>query len=168
MTGEHTIDAIKAINNMMELTAYKEIVLGVEGVHYQMVDGEIVPIQPAFMEEKNNSNSFVGGFYREDVYPTYWEVRLKKSDILVKAFYSMRESLLDGGVQSPTALAPSVTVVDNLTTLEKKVSETLISIIAGTDDMSALEECRAYWKNNGGDLVVEFYDNWYNENIVKK
>ena len=167
VTGEHTIDAIKAINNMMEPTNYKEIVLGVEGVHYQMVDGEIVPIQPAFTDEKNNSNSFVGGFYREDVYPTYWEVRLKKSDILVKAFYSMRESLLDGGVASPTALAPTVTVVDNLSTLEGKITDTLVAVIAGTEPMSAIDDCRAYWKNNGGDKVVEFYDAWYNENIVK-
>ena len=168
VTGENTVDAIKAINNMMEGTNYKEIVLGVEGVHYEMVNGEIQPIQPAFTNEKNNSNSFVGGFYREDVYPTYWEVRLKKNADLERCFFEMREKLLDGGVASPTALAPTVTVIDNLTSLEKHLSDTLISIIAGSEDMSALEAERTYWSKNGGDKAVAFYDEWYNANVVNK
>ncbi len=167
VTGEHTEEAIKAINNMMQSDNYKELVIGVEGVHWEEVEGEIVPIQPAFTDEKNNSNSFVGGFYREDVYPTYWELRLKKSPDLQRCFYEMRSRLLDGGVDSPIALAPTVTVIDNLDSLHSKISSTLISIIAGTSDMSELEALRTYWSKNGGDQVIAFYDAWYNENIAQ-
>ena len=168
VTSKHLVDTIKAINNMMEDANYKELVLGVEGVHWEYRDGSIYPIQPAFNDEKNNSNSFLGGLYREDVYPIYWEVRLKKNNDIERCFYGMRGSLLDGGEQSPTAIAPTVTVVDNLNALEARISDTLVAIVSGSEEMSALEELRTYWNNNGGDKVVEFYDTWYNENIVNK
>ena len=168
VTSKNTVDTIKAINTMMEDANYKELVLGVEGVHWEYRDGAIYPIQPAFNDEKNNSNSFLGGLYREDVYPIYWEVRLKKNNDIERCFYGMRDSLLDGGEQSPTAIAPTVTVVDNLNALETRIKDTLVAIVSVSEDMSALQSLRDYWNANGGDQVVEFYDTWYNENIANK
>ena len=94
-------------------------------------------------------------------------MRLKKNHDIERCFYGMRDSLLDGGEQSPTAIAPTVTAVDNLSALETRIKDTLVAIVSGAEDMSALQTLRAYWNANGGDKVVEFYDAWYNENIVK-
>ena len=127
---------IQAINNMIKIENFYEIALGIEGTHYERLEnGRLAPIQPAFNNEKINSNVLVSGFYREVEYPGMWEVRLAKNADLQGVFYKMRESLLDGGVASPVSLAPAVTVIDNTATLETKVSDTLIAIISGTADV---------------------------------
>ena len=60
-----------------------------------------------------------------------------------------------------------MTVVDNKATLETRISDTLQAIICGTSDMSALEELRTYWANNGGAEIIEFYNEWYAESMNK-
>lgn len=166
VTAEHPAEAIQAINNLIQIDNFKEIVLGVEGVHYTTnEDGSYTPIQPAFNEEKNNSNVFVSGFYREDEYPRMWEARLKKNADLEACFFAMRDSVLDGGEPSPVALAPTVTVVDNKAALETRISDVLIAIITGSSDISALAELQTYWENNGGAEIIDFYNDWYTENM---
>ena len=162
VTSEHPEEAMDAINNLIQIDNFTEIVLGIEGVHYTVTeDGAYLPIQPAFNEEKNNSNVFISGFYREDVYPKMWEGRLAKNADLQDVFYKYRSSLLDGGVISPIALAPAVTLVDNKTTLDSRVTDTLLAIVAGSKDLSELASLREYWNENGGDKIVEFYNDWY-------
>ncbi len=161
VTSEHPAETIEAINNMIQIDNFTEIVLGVEGTHYNMdAEGNITLIQPAFNDEKNNSNVFVSGFYREDVYPKMWETRLTKNADLQAIFYAFKASLLDGGVPNPTALAPAVTVIDNKSTLETRVGDTLIAVIAGSKDIGALAELREYWNTNGGDKMIAFYNEW--------
>ncbi len=168
VTSKHAAETIKAINNMIQIDNFTEIVLGVEGVHYTKKEGGgYAPIQPAFNNDKNNSNIFVSGFYREDVYPVMGEARLAKNADLQDVFYKMRASLLDGGSRSPVALAPAVTVVDNKSSLETRISDTLIAVIAGTSEVSELDNLANYWHKNGGDKIIEFYDNWYAENMAK-
>lgn len=168
VTSEHPEETIKAINNMIQIDNFTEIVLGIEGVHYTKKEGGgYQPIQPAFNNDKNNSNIFVSGFYREDVYPVMWEARLAKNADLQDVFYKMRASLLDGGSRSPVALAPAVTVVDNKASLEDRISNTLIAVIAGTSELSELDTLAEYWHKNGGDEIIKFYDDWYAENMAK-
>ncbi len=161
VTSQHPAETIEAINNMIQIDNFREIVLGVEGTHYNVdAAGNYTLIQPAFNDEKNNSNVFVSGFYREDVYPKMWELRLTKNADLMAVFYAFKASLLDGGVANPTALAPAVTVIDNKSTLETRVKDTIIAIIAGTKDIGALDELRDYWNANGGDKMIAFYNEW--------
>ena len=156
---------MEAINNMIQLDNFTEIVLGVEGTHYTVdADGNYTLIQPAFNNDKNNSNVFVSGFYREDVYPRMWEARLSKNADLQDIFYQYRASLLDGGVASPVALAPAVTVADNKGTLDAQVKDTLIAMIAGSKDLSGLNALKDAWNQNGGGKIVEFYNEWYQGN----
>lgn len=168
VTAEHPAEAIQAINNMIQIDNFYEIALGVEGVHYERLEnGRLAPIQPAFNNEKINSNVLVSGFYREVEYPGMWEVRLAKNADLQGVFYKMRDSLLDGGVASPVSLAPAVTVIDNTATLETKVTDTLIAIIAGTQGIEELETLKDYWHKNGGEELMEFYNEWYAEVMAK-
>jgi putative aldouronate transport system substrate-binding protein len=160
-TSKHPAEAIKAVNNMIELKNFTEIALGVEGRHYSLKDGVYYPIQPAFNDEKINSNVFIAGFYREDVYPKMWESRLMKNDDLKYVFDAMKASLQGKGIKSPVALAPAVTVINNLGALNTYVRDNLIAIVAGTKPMSALDDLVRYWDANGGDKVTEFYNNWY-------
>ena len=163
VTSEHPAEAIEAINNMIQLDNFTEIVLGVEGVHY-LEDGEegnYTLIQPAFNDEKNNSNVFVSGFYREDVYPKMWETRLTKNADLENVFKTFRASLLDGGEASPVALAPAVTMIDNKGTLDAQVKDTLIAIIAGSKGIGELATLAESWRSGGGAAMLEFYNEWY-------
>lgn len=162
VTSGHAAEAIDAINNMIRLDNFTEIVLGVEGTHYTVDSGgNYTLIQPAFNDDKTNSNVFVSGFYREDVYPKMWETRLTKNADLMDIFYQFRDSLLDGGVASPTALAPAVTVVDNKGTLDAQVKDTLIAIIAGSKAIGELTALESAWNQNGGAQILEFYNEWY-------
>lgn len=162
VTSQHPAEAIDAINQMIQLDNFTEIALGVEGVHYSLdAQGKYTLIQPAFNNEKTNSNVFISGFYREDVYPRMWEARLTKNADLQDIFYQFRASLLDGGTPSPIALAPAVTVVDNKGTLDAQVTDTLIAIIAGSRDISELASLKDAWDQNGGEKIVEFYNEWY-------
>lgn len=164
VTAEHPVEAIKAINNMMEWNNHLEISLGEEGVHYTKDDeGRFWAVQPAFSEEKNISNVFIAGFYREDIYPTYWEVRLQKNQYMMDCFYAQKASVLDGGERSPVALAPA-SGVDNQSTLEAKVNDNLLAAICG-GSMDKVTEARNYWHANGGEDLTNFYDTWYKANM---
>jgi putative aldouronate transport system substrate-binding protein len=161
VTSKHPAEAIKAVNNMIELKNFTEIALGVEGKHYSLKEGVYYPIQPAFNDEKINSYVFIAGFYREDVYPKMWETRLMKNDDLKYVFDTMKASLQGKGIKNPVALAPAVTVINNLGALNTYVRDNLIAITAGTRPISALDDLARYWDTNGGDKVTEFYNNWY-------
>ena len=167
VTSKHAKEAIQAINSMIQIDNFTEIVLGEKDVHYTVnEDGTFSPIQPAFNNDKVASNVFVSGFYREVEYPKMWEVRLAKNADLQSTFYALRDSLLDGGERSPVALAPAVTVVDNKAALENRITDTLIAVICGTSDISELDTLREYWHKNGGEELIEFYNTWYAENVA--
>ena len=163
-TSEHPAEAIQAINNLMEWDTHKLIGLGEEGRHWKYDEnGNYEAIQPAFSEEKNISNVFIAGFYREDIYPTYWEVRLQKNVYMQRCFYDQKASLLDGGERSPIAIAPS-TGVENQSALETRVDDALLAFVTG-GDMSKVDDAYKYWHANGGEDVVAFYDEWYQANM---
>ena len=161
ITSKYPVEAIKAVNNQIELKNFTEIVLGIEGVHYRFTNGVYYPIEPAFTDQKINSNVFVQSFYREDVYPTMWEARLMKNDDLKWVFDNFKASLQGRGVHNPTSLAPAVTVIDNFAALNNYVRDTLIAITSGTRPLSELDNLVQYWNNNGGTKVEEFYNTWY-------
>ena len=148
----------------MEWDTHRLIGLGVEGVHWEYDEnGNFKAIQPAFSEEKNISNVFIAGFYREDIYPTYWEVRLQKNVYMQRCFYDQKASLLDGGERSPIAIAPS-TGVENQSALEKRVDDALLAYVNG-GEMAKVDEAYEYWHKNGGEDVIEFYNTWYAANM---
>ncbi|MEA5013750.1 MAG: extracellular solute-binding protein [Candidatus Limiplasma sp.] len=164
VTCERPEETIAVINNQIKEESFTEIVLGVEGTHFEYDEnGNYKLIQPAFNEEKNNSNVFVNGFLREDIYPKMWETRLTKNADLEWIFKTYKASLQDAGVKDPTALAPAVTVVGNKVALDTYVKDNLTAIVAGTKSLGDLEAVRAYWSANGGKEVEEFYNNWYSK-----
>lgn len=162
VTSKYPVDTIKAINNIIEIDNFTSIAMGVEGVHYtKNSDGSYSLIQPAFNNERINSNVFISGFYREDVYPKMWEARLSKNADLEYIFKAMRQSIDGISEASPVALAPAVTVIDNLSALNSYVRDSLNTIVAGVEKIDYLDEVIKYWDANGGLLVEEFYNNWY-------
>lgn len=166
VTAEHPAESIQVINALMDWDNHLEMGLGVEGVHYSKTeDGGFLAIQPAFSEEKNISNVFIAGFYREDIYPTYWEVRLQKNAYMQRFFYEQRALQLDGGRRSPVAIAPA-TGVEAQTSLETAVKESLMATMCG-GSMEDFEKVVKKWHAEGGEDVVAFYDAWYKENIAE-
>lgn len=165
VTSQHPADSIKAIDSIIGLDNFTRIVLGDEGKHYSKnADGSYKLIQPAFNNERVNSNVFVSGFYREDVYPKMWEARLSKNADLESIFNAYKESAAGIGVEDPVSLAPSVTVIDNMSALDTYVMDSLNSIVAGTKPIGFLDDVIAYWNTNGGAKVEGFYNEWYSKN----
>jgi putative aldouronate transport system substrate-binding protein len=161
-TSKHPADAIKAINNQMRIEPFTRIALGDEGVDYTKdADGTYHLIQPAFNQHRKNANVFISSFYREDVYPKMWEARLEKNANLQRIFREMKASTKSFGHPSPISLAPNVVGVDNKSALEDYVRNELVSIVAGTKPISALDDLIKYWNANGGQKLEDFYNGWY-------
>jgi putative aldouronate transport system substrate-binding protein len=160
VTSKYPKETMIAVNNQIELKNFTEIALGIEGKHYEIKNGEYYPIQPAFTDEKVNSNVFIGGFYREDVYPKMWEGRLRKDPDLEYCFNAMKASLQGKGIHEPISLAPPVTVIDNMAALNTYVRDNLNAVVAGAKPLSFVDEISQYWSANGGDKAVEFYNQW--------
>lgn len=164
VTSKYPADSIKAINEVIKLDNFTKIALGEKGVHYNIdSNGNYTLIQPKFNEERINSNVFVAGFYREDVYPKMWEARLSKNADLEWLFRTFKASIEGIGVVNPVSLAPTVTVIDNLTALNTYASDSLNRIVAGVESLDSLGKIIEYWDANGGLLVEEFYNDWYNK-----
>lgn len=161
VTAKHPEDAIKAINNMIQMDNFTEIALGIEGVHYTKDGDKYALIQPAFNDERVNSNVFISGFYREDIYPKMWEARLSKNADLEWIFNAYKASIKDFGVYNPVGLAPAVTVVDNKAALDDYVRDGLVNIVAGAAPLSSLDTLIRYWDANGGKEIEKFYNDWY-------
>lgn len=162
ISSEHPVDTIKAINEVIEMENFTKVALGEKGVHYDLdANGNYSLIQPAFNNERVNSNVFISGFYREDIYPKMWEARLAKNADLEWVFKTFRASIDGIGVANPTSLAPPVTVIDNLSALNTYISDSLNGIVAGVQPVDYLDTVIEYWDANGGTKVEEFYNNWY-------
>ncbi|MEK3722774.1 hypothetical protein [Paenibacillus sp. FSL H8-0034] len=161
VTSKHPVDSIKALNSIIEMNNFTRIALGDEGTHFSMnSDGSYKLIQPAFNNERVNSNVFVSGFYREDVYPKMWEARLSKNADLETTFNAFKASIAKIGVDNPVSLAPAVTVVDNMQALDTYVMDALNGIVAGVTPVDQLDKVIAYWDSNGGTKIEKFYNEW--------
>lgn len=161
VTSKHPVDSIKALNSIIEMNNFTRIALGDEGTHFSMnSDGGYKLIQPAFNNERVNSNVFVSGFYREDVYPKMWEARLSKNADLETTFNAFKASIAKIGVDNPVSLAPAVTVVDNMQALDTYVMDALNGIVAGVTPVDQLDKVIAYWDSNGGTKIEKFYNEW--------
>jgi putative aldouronate transport system substrate-binding protein len=161
VTSKHPVDSIKALNSIMEMNNFTRIAMGDEGKHYTLnSDGSYKLIQPAFNNERVNSNVFVSGFYREDVYPKMWEARLSKNADLETTFNAFKASIAKIGVDNPVSLAPAVTVVDNMQALDTYVMDALNGIVAGVTPVDQLDKVIAYWDSNGGTKIEKFYNEW--------
>lgn len=156
--------ALNLINMKLDEDLFKELVIGVEGVHHRVEDGKYYPILPIFNDEYNNASYFLTGV-DERVYGTYWQARVRKDPIL-QGYYDELQELVQGKfVIDPLSNAPPIESIAKYNQVLTKFSDdTFLKYIAGAESLDTFDSYLAKWRADGGEQMVKDANEWYENN----
>ncbi|GIP37677.1 sugar ABC transporter substrate-binding protein [Paenibacillus sp. J31TS4] len=160
----HKDDALKLIDAKLEKDTFKGLAIGQEGVHHEVKDGKYYPIQPKFADEWANASAFVTGV-DQNVYPTYWQARVRKDPYVQSYFETIQENAKPALVIDPLTFAPPLdNISKNSQKLAKLVEDSFLKFISGSEPMSNYDAFVANWKAQGGDEMTKEANDWYKAN----
>ncbi len=163
-SAEHPEDAMKWINTKLEDDIFKEFTIGIEGVHHEYKDGEYYPILPKFFDERNAASIYLTGV-DENVYPQYWQARVRKDETLFKAwdYINSSESYVNNKEASPIAAAPYIKEYDdNIQSLNTSLFDFMAGAISGKEDIDkAVDDFIKKWNADGGEELGIAINEWY-------
>lgn len=162
--SKHADDVIKWVNATLDPEVFKGFYLGEEGVTYNDQNGQYIPIQPAFLDQKAYAFDYFS-LLDERVLKDYYMCRIRKSDTMASVWlFINQDSHKQYSVLDPLSVAPSLpNYSGNYTTANMKAAE-VIKIIIGENDVSYLNNIIQSFKNNGGDAIVKEVNDWYSAN----
>jgi putative aldouronate transport system substrate-binding protein len=147
--------AMKYMDLKLTKDIFKGMVIGEEGVHFQMKDGKYYPINPKFSDERNSSSWFLTGVDEKN-YPLYWQARVRKNPLIQQYFEAIQENSKGLTVLNPLSFtAPVPEISKNLQKLSKFQDDSFLKFIAGTDPVESYDKFLAQWKSDGGDEMTK-------------
>jgi putative aldouronate transport system substrate-binding protein len=146
---------------------YEYLLIGEEGVHWEMRDGKRVPILPTFNDERGDIFFYQPVMSGAIEYPL-WLVRVNKVENMGKA-YAQVMSTTEGYTQvNPLAYALNLPVTSKYSaSLEKMINDTVLRIVVGDLPIEELDNLRDKWKREGGDESTEEVNSWYEKKYKK-
>jgi putative aldouronate transport system substrate-binding protein len=157
-------DIIKYLDLKLDKDIHKEAVIGKEGVHYKMENGNYFPILPIFNDQYNNASSFLTGVDEKN-YPIYWQARVRKDPILTDAFNKNQEAAKGNTSVDPLAFAPPLEAIGKYNLkLQKLMEDTFLKYITGAEPLENYDKFMAQWKAEGGDEMTKAANEWYAAN----
>lgn len=163
-SAKHPEDAMNWINTKLDDEIFRGFTIGEEGVHYEVKDGTYYPILPIFFDERNASSVYLTGV-DENVYPLYWQARVRKDDSIFNAwdYINNSESYDANKVSSPLESAPYIEAYDdNIQSLNTSLYDFMAKTISSNTEVdSAVDEFIEKWKAEGGEELVTAINNWY-------
>lgn len=152
---------IDYINKLYDPSVFVQIYDGVENVHWKYnEEGNMVPIQPLFGEQRGNAQHFIFGV-GEEYQDKYWRIRLEKDDILPvwHRFYQKDAALRRYNVPH---LAPPIDSVLSLNQqLSEMANEHITKFIAGALPLSQYDSFLDQYMAAGGQQVIDDLNAWY-------
>jgi len=150
-------------NSYLEPDTYRAMTIGEENVHYEVKNGDYYPILPKFTE-LNNMNLVRAGCI-EEVYPKYWQARVRKNVDQMETFFELQEDANIAEV-SPLYAINRPIWAKNKAALNTLVVDSVTAIIAGkpVDVKSGYEKMIANWLNAGGQDVINEANELYAAN----
>lgn len=139
--------AIQWMDKKLEAETFKTLVIGDEGYHYTVQDGNYLPNlelneagKPKF-DEKNSSSWFLTGTIEKD-YPKYWEARVRKTAENFNAWSRINAEADKFGVYNPLGFAPNIeSLSKNKPALDTAVGDFATQYISGqVSDISILQK----------------------------
>jgi putative aldouronate transport system substrate-binding protein len=159
-SSKHPEDVIKYFNAKLEESTFKELVIGIEGVHHTVKDGGYYPILPIFFDERGSANQYLTGASKD--YGKYWLARVRKDDRLYTAWKQLNLDFGDAVVVDPISKAPTIkSLAKNKGVLNKLQEDFLIKSVVSDFSDKAFEEFAAQWKSQGGEEVIKEVNEWY-------
>ncbi|MBD2871374.1 extracellular solute-binding protein [Paenibacillus arenilitoris] len=161
-SAEHPEDAIKWINASLEPDTFRNMAIGTEGTHFKMENGGYVPILPIFNDERNLANNFMAGT-DEELYPQYWQARVRKSPVMFEAFDFLNNEQPDEAKKANAlGLAPYMQqYAKNNQQLETMVGDYTVKLIAGAESIDGLADFQAKYMAAGAEASSGEINDWY-------
>ena len=127
-----------------------------------MEDGNYLPIEPAFFDQRGYSNNFVIGM-DEDKFVTYWQARLRKNEAMYQNYLILNSVPEEDQHMNPLAFAPYLPILaEKNSQLNNVVTDHLIKMIVdGVTDVS-ITDLQKSWSAAGGVEVTKEVTDWYN------
>lgn len=158
--AEHVM---RAVNNQYLLEPRDNLLYlydGEEGVHYNVVDGEIVPIDPIFGEERGNMSYYMAGVEVERGM-WMWSPRLQKNPQLAESF-AILQGFSDATVNNIADVAPPIdSVISSQERIRELKTEYFTKFIAGALPLSDYDVFLAEWERAGGAEAEADLNAWY-------
>jgi putative aldouronate transport system substrate-binding protein len=163
VAAEHPEHAVRWINSKLSPDGFLLTVLGREGVHYRVEDGQYFPILPIFQEQMGRGYWFLTGT-REDDYSRYWPARLRRIPELNQYFTSNQTKADPYYEPDVTGFAIGVgdyAEVNNR--LSQMTQDFAVQVIAGARPLSDIDDFVDEWMASGGDVAKADLNRWYEE-----
>ena len=132
---------------------------GVEGRHYEMKDGEIVPLvtaQDPESTEYTDLNQFIPGIPGENFkHPEFSALRLKENEIMKE-----NEEIV---VANPAESLLSTVYAQKGQQLDNIINDARIKYIVGQIDDKGMEDAIELWRSSGGDDYIEEINKLYKD-----
>lgn len=163
-SSKNKVEAMKYLNMKVESDLFKELAIGVEGVHYSVgSDGVMLPILPAFNDDRGHSDWFMTST-DSAAFEEQWLLRVRKDPILHATFDEIQEKQLSISRSDPTLLAPPIPAVANNTQrLNKLENDYIIKVIAGAESLDGYNKFVEDWKAQGGAELLNELTAWYDQ-----
>lgn len=158
--------AVKYLDMKLEGELFKLIAIGEEGVHYTVENDEYSPIEPKFFDERNMANEYLTGI-DEELYPKYWQARVKKNPDVYNAFkyLSLDDERLKYSVMNPVNDAPVMDSDKYSKVINQIANDYFIKVIAGELDIeSSYSTFIEKWLSEGGAEMKKELNTWYQQN----
>ncbi|WP_274649321.1 extracellular solute-binding protein [Paenibacillus humicola] len=160
-TAKHPEDAIKYINATLDPETFKEMYIGKEGVDYKVENGQYLPIQPAFFDDRGYSSDYTMG--RDEAhFLDYWQARLRKSEPMFDAFKQIND--IPDEMKQPDVLGFS-TFLPNLAQdsqkLDNLVRDYSVNAIVGGVTDGGLKNFQNEWLQAGGEATDKEVNDWH-------
>ncbi|WP_068782999.1 extracellular solute-binding protein [Paenibacillus phocaensis] len=160
-SAKHPEDAIKLVNAMLDPNTFKEMFIGKEGETYTMENGNYMPIDPAFFEDRAQSNGFVIGM-DEANFVQYWQARLQKSKPMFDNYKIINSVPRDQIHMDPLAFVSYLPKYSaNSVKLDTLVNDGLIKMIVDGVSDNAIADLQKAWRDAGGQDVQKEVNDWY-------
>jgi putative aldouronate transport system substrate-binding protein len=159
-SSKYKEETMKYIDIKLTPDIFKGMTIGQEGVHFEIKDGKYFPILPKFSDERNSSSWFMTGS-DENVYPQYWQARVRKNPVLTQYYEKIQENGKGLTVLNPLSFAPPIDAVSkNLQKLVKFQRDNLLLFMTGKS-LDTYDAFLAKWRKDGGDAMIQGANDWY-------
>jgi putative aldouronate transport system substrate-binding protein len=160
-SAEHPEHVIRFADAFVAPENFEYLYLGEEGVHWEFQDGERVPINPAFDTERGPM------FAYQPVSPgamelPLWLTRVNKIPTMGESYRAQGAVLSDYFVDDPLQIAFYLPITGtNAQALGQMVSDKVLVMIVGDEDIEDWDEFVAEWRAAGGAASTAEINEWY-------
>lgn len=162
--SKHKKEVIDWIDKKLDKEVFKDMFVGVEGVHHEVKDGEYYPIQPKFTDERNEAAKYRTGILKED-YAKYLRARRRQDEVVFKYWKELNQEMPEDDIVTDyIGLVPYLPVyTSECQVFSAFAAENYINFAAGTNPLSKYDEFVDKCNDKKLDVMTDEINGWYTE-----